>query len=138
MRHRSGYKKLGRSSAHRSAMLAAVVCSLIEEKRVTTTLTKAKEARRLAERMVTLGRKGTLAARRQALATLHRETPVSALFDDISPRFEGRNGGYTRVVKLRRRSSDSSEMAILEWVDMEIPDKKKKKQAEEAPAEEAS
>lgn len=135
MRHRSGYKKLGRTSAHRSAMLAAMVCNLIEQKRITTTVTKAKLARSLAERMVTLGRKGTLAARRQALSKLHRPHLVSVLFDEITPRFEGRNGGYTRIIKLRRRPSDGSEMVLLEWVGIEVPAKRKTATPEPEPAE---
>jgi large subunit ribosomal protein L17 len=117
MRHRKSGNKLGRSGAHRRAMLAALVCGLIKEKRIKTTLPKARVTRSLAEKMVTLGRQGTLHARRQAIATLRQPDRVGILFDEIAPRFEGRNGGYTRIVKLGRRSSDGSEMAILEWVD---------------------
>lgn len=133
MRHRKKTGRLGRSSAHRKATMSALVCSLIEEKRITTTLAKAKNARVLAEKMVTLGRKGDLAARRQALRKLLQRKPVSVLFGEIAPKYDGRNGGYTRIVKLGKRKSDSSEMAILEWVDVEVPDKKKK----QAPAEES-
>jgi large subunit ribosomal protein L17 len=117
MRHRKSGNKLGRSGAHRRAMLAALVCGLIKEKRIKTTLPKARVTRSLAEKMVTLGRQGTLHARRQAIATLRQPDRVGILFDEIAPGFEGRNGGYTRIVKLGRRSSDGSEMAILEWVD---------------------
>ena len=117
MRHRKSGNKLGRSGAHRRAMLAALVCGLIKEKRIKTTLPKARVTRSLAEKMVTLGRQGTLHARRQAIATLRQPDRVGILFDEIAPGFEGRNGGYTRIVNLGRRSSDGSEMAILEWVD---------------------
>lgn len=138
MRHKKKVKKLGRSPSHRKATLSALVCSLIEEKRIKTTITKAKLVRSIAERMVTLGRKGTLAARRLAIKNLTREKPVAKLFTEIAPSFEGRNGGYTRIVKLGRRRSDSSEMVILEWVDMVIPDKKKKKTEPAADKKEAA
>ena len=131
MRHRNSNKKLGRTSAHRRAMLAALVCNLIEEKRITTTLSKAKLARPLAEKMVTLGRAGTLAARRQALARLRQKGRVAKLFTEIAPGLKDRQGGYVRIVKLGRRSSDSSEMAVMEWVGIAAPDKKRKKKAEE-------
>ncbi len=117
MRHRIKSKKLGRSGAHRKAMLANMVSSLINEKRITTTLQKARLARSMAEKMVTIGRRGTLADRRRAIAILHQPDAVGVLFSDIVPRMEGRHGGYTRIYKLGRRSSDSSEMAILEWVE---------------------
>jgi len=120
MRHRNGNTKLGRSSSHHKAMMAALVCGLIKDKRIKTTVSKAKLARSMAEKMVTLGRAGTLAARRQAIAKLRREDIVAILFDEIAPSFEGRNGGYTRVTKLGRRSSDGSEMAILEWVESAV------------------
>jgi large subunit ribosomal protein L17 len=119
MRHRKLDTKLGRSSAHRKALMASLVCNLIEQGRITTTVTKAKQARRIADKMVTLGRKGTLAARRQAISALQRTDRVGKLFADVVPQFEGRQGGYTRIVKLGKRSSDGSEMAILEWVGAE-------------------
>lgn len=106
--------------------MAALVCGLIERKRIKTTLSKAKEARRVAEKLVTTARKGTLAARRLAIAELHREAVVTELFEAIVPAFEGRQGGYTRIVKLGQRSSDGSEMALLEWVDIKPPEKKKR------------
>jgi large subunit ribosomal protein L17 len=130
MRHLVKDKKLGRSGSHREALMASLVCNLIAEKRITTTLPKAREARRLAEKMVTTARKGTLAARRRALAVLRQEKHVVTLFDDIAPRYTDRPGGYTRILKTGQRPSDGSEMAILEWVDMEVPDKKRKKKAE--------
>jgi large subunit ribosomal protein L17 len=117
MRHRKKTVKLGRTSAHRNELLANLVCGLIEHRRIKTTFAKAKAARSLAEKMVTLGKKGTLAARRQAIATLKQEGLVRVLFDDIAPGFESRSGGYTRILKLGRRMSDSSEMVLLEWVE---------------------
>lgn len=117
MRHRKKTIKLGRTSAHRDELLASLVCSLITEKRIKTTLPKAKAARSLAEKMVTFGKKGSLADRRQAIAKLHNPKAVKELFDNVAPVFAERAGGYTRIVKLGRRISDSSEMAILEWVE---------------------
>ena len=117
MRHRKKTIKLGRTGAHRNELLANLVCALIDTKRIKTTLPKAKAARSLAEKMVTLGKKGTLAARRQAISTLKQADSVKELFDNIAPTFAERAGGYTRIVKLGRRISDSSEMVVLEWVD---------------------
>jgi len=133
MRHRKDSTKLGRSSAHLKATTAALVCGLIEEKRIRTTLSKAKLARRKAEKMVTLGRAGTLHARRRAISILRSESAVAKLFAEVAPSFTDRNGGYTRIVKLGRRSSDSSEMAILEWVGITAPDKKRKTPKAEKP-----
>jgi large subunit ribosomal protein L17 len=142
MRHQKKRIKLGRTADHRKALLANQVCSLIEHQRIKTTLAKAKAVRPLAERMVTLGKKGSLHARRTALATLRQKTAVKKLFDDIAPRSAERNGGYTRIVKLGRRRSDSAPMAFIEWVDMlevveEKPAKKegKRKTAEPKPEE---
>ncbi|HEU0275450.1 MAG TPA: 50S ribosomal protein L17 [Candidatus Udaeobacter sp.] len=118
MRHQKKTIKLGRTAEHRKALLANQVCSLIEHQRIKTTLAKAKAARPLAERMVTLGKKGSVHARRTALATLRQKKAVKKLFDDIASRSGERNGGYTRIVKLGRRKSDSAPMAFLEWVDM--------------------
>lgn len=117
MRHRKKTVKLGRTSAHRNELLANLVCALIDNKRIKTTLPKAKAARSLAEKMVTLGKKGTLASRRQAISILKQTDAVKELFDHIAPAFSERAGGYTRIVKLGRRMSDSSEMVLLEWVD---------------------
>jgi large subunit ribosomal protein L17 len=113
--------KLGRTSEHRNAMLANLVCSLIEHKRVTTTLAKAKAARSVAEKMVTLGKKGTIAHRRLAVARLHQEKAAKILFKDIAPAFKDRSSGYTRIVKLGQRQGDASQSAILEWVDTVAP-----------------
>jgi large subunit ribosomal protein L17 len=117
MRHRKKTVKLGRTSAHRNELLANLVCALIDNKRIKTTLPKAKAARSLAEKMVTLGKKGTLAARRNAISTLKQTDSVKELFESVAPTFADRAGGYTRIVKLGRRISDSSEMVLLEWVD---------------------
>jgi large subunit ribosomal protein L17 len=129
MRHQKKTVKLGRTAEHRKALLANQVCSLIEHQRIKTTLAKAKAVRPLAERMVTLGKNGSIHARRTALATLRQKNAVKKLFDDIAPRSAERNGGYTRIVKLGQRKSDSAPMAFIEWVDAE-------KVVEEKPAEE--
>jgi len=120
MRHRKKTIKLGRDSAHRKAMLGNMVCSLINEKRITTTLPKARAARSLAEKMVTLGKRGDLHARRQAISRLRSQDSVYELFSTIAPAMSERNGGYTRIIKKGKRSSDASEMAILEWVDVTV------------------
>lgn len=121
MRHLKKTVKLGRTGAHRNAMLANQVCSLIVEGRIKTTISKAKATRSLAEKMVTLGKAGTLAARRQALATIKQPEQVKKLFEEIAPKFAGRAGGYTRMTKLGPRMSDASEMVILEWVEASAP-----------------
>lgn len=118
MRHRKRTAKLGRTSSHRNAMLANLVCSLIVHKRVTTTLAKAKAARSVAEKMVTLGKSGTIHDRRLASARLlQQEDAVKILFNEIAPAQKARNGGYTRIIKLHPRQGDAAEVAILEWVD---------------------
>lgn len=117
MRHRKKTVKLGRTSAHRDAMLANQVASLIEHQRIKTTLAKAKAVRPLAEKMVTLGKRGDLHARRQAAAYLGQKVAVQKLFSEIAPRAATRNGGYTRIIKLGPRQSDSAPMALIEWVD---------------------
>jgi large subunit ribosomal protein L17 len=117
MRHLKRTAKLGRTSEHRNAMLANLVCSLIKHKRVTTTLAKAKAARSVAEKLVTLGKKGSLHHRRLAVARLHQEDAAKILFKEIAPAFKDRNGGYTRIVKMNQRIGDSAPKAILEWVD---------------------
>jgi large subunit ribosomal protein L17 len=106
--------------------MSALVCSHIARKRIRTTVSKAREARRLAEKMVTLARTGTLAARRRAIAQLGKRSEVAELFENIAPRFDGRAGGYTRIVRLGPRASDGSEMVCLEWVDIDVPDRKRK------------
>lgn len=121
MRHRKKTIKLGRTGSHRDAMLSNMACSLIREKRIKTTLPKARAARVLAEKMVTLGKKGTVAARRRAVSKLHQKDCVKELFDEIAPSFSSRQGGYTRILKLGKRGADSAEMAFLEWVDYQPP-----------------
>jgi large subunit ribosomal protein L17 len=137
MRHQKKTVKLGRTAEHRKALLANQVCSLIRHQRIKTTLAKAKAVRPLAERMVTLGKNGSIHARRTALATLRQKNAVKKLFDDIAPRSAERNGGYTRIVKLGQRKSDSASMAFIEWVDMtevveEKPAEEKKAKRKEA------
>src|ERR1700744_2793910 len=117
MRHLKRTAKLGRTSEHRNAMLANLVCSLIEHKRVTTTLAKAKAARSVAEKLVTLGKSGTVHDRRLAVARLHQESAAKILFKDIAPVYKDRKGGYTRIIKLEQRQGDAAQRAILEWVD---------------------
>lgn len=121
MRHRVKKIKLGRRGAHRDAMLANMVCSLIAERRIKTTLAKAKVVAPMAEKMVTLGKKGTMAARRKAAAALKQDAAVKILFDELTSEFADRSGGYTRITKLGPRMSDASEMAILEWVEAGDP-----------------
>jgi large subunit ribosomal protein L17 len=119
MRHQKKTIKLGRTAEHRRALLANQVCALIQHQRIKTTLAKAKAVRPLAERMVTLGKSGSIHARRTALAVLHQKNAVRKLFDDIAQRSAERSGGYTRIVKLGARKSDSARMAFIEWVDAE-------------------
>ena len=130
MRHRKNTRKLGRTSSHRDAMLANIVASLIIHKRVKTTLAKAKAARPLAEKLVTLGKGGTLHDRRLAVAKIGQRDAVATLFKTIAPGFKDRKGGYTRIIKLGPRQSDSAPVAFLEWVDYAV-------EAEAAPVEKA-
>ena len=111
-----GTRKLSRPTDHRLAMLKAMVTYLLENGRIETTLMRAKEVRSLAEKMITLGRTNTLHAKRQALAFITKEDVVKKLFDEISPRYADRNGGYTRVLRTGPRRGDAAEMAIIELV----------------------
>ena len=129
MRHQKKTVKLGRSQAHRDSLLANQVCSLIEHRRIKTTLAKAKATKPLAERMVTLGKKGDLHARRIAISYLNHKEIVKKLFTEIAPASATRKGGYTRIVKLGARLSDSAPMAFLEWVDY-APELKKEEVVE--------
>jgi large subunit ribosomal protein L17 len=117
MRHHRTGKKLGRDSAHRKALYANLTSALIEHGRIRTTETKAKAVRPIAEKMITLGRDGSIHARRQALAYLRTQEIVHMLFSEVAPRFRDRPGGYTRVVKLGPRQGDAAPMAYLELVD---------------------
>jgi len=121
MRHRVKTVKLQRDAAPRTSLLANLVCSLIEHRRIRTTLAKAKALRPVAERMVTLGKRGDLHARRQAVAKLHQRDAVKVLFDEIAVACKDREGGYTRITKLGQRASDSAPMAFIEWVDAYVP-----------------
>ena len=138
MRHQNKVKKLQRTSAHRRSLLANLVCSLIEHKQIRTTLAKAKAVRPVAEKMVTLAKRGDLHARRQAIAYLRHKTIVSELFQVVGPLSKERKGGYTRIVKLGQRLSDSAPMAFIEWVDRpaEETPAPKAEEAAEAPAAE--
>jgi large subunit ribosomal protein L17 len=129
MRHQKKTVRLGRKAEHRKALLANQVCNLIEHQRIKTTLAKAKAVRPLAEKMVTLGKNGSIHARRTAFSTLRHKDAVKKLFDEIAPRSTERNGGYTRIVRLGQRKSDSASMAFIEWVDAAVV-------VEEKPAEE--
>lgn len=142
MRHRRKTVKLGRSAAHRDALLANQALSLIEHGRIKTTLAKAKAVKPLAEKLVTLAKTGSLHARRRALALLHNNSArttkaVGKLFSEIGPRSATRNGGYTRIVKLGPRQSDSAPIAYIEWVDIAVAEETKpepEKAAKKAPA----
>ena len=112
-----GTRKLGRPTEHRMAMLRGMTTLLLENGSVETTLTRAKEVRSLAEKMITLGKKNTLASRRAALAFITKESVVTKLFTEIAPKYESRNGGYTRIYKIGPRRGDAAEMALLKLVD---------------------
>jgi large subunit ribosomal protein L17 len=117
VRHQRAGRKLGRDSAHRKALYANLTASLIEHGRIKTTVAKAKEVRPVAEEMITLGRRGDVPARRQALKFLRSQDVVHKLFSEVGPRFSDRPGGYSRIVKLGPRQGDAAEMAYLELVD---------------------
>ncbi len=116
MRHRKDHRKLGRSPSHRKAMLRNLVTSLLEEEQVRTTTAKAKEVCRVAERMITLGKRGTLHARRHALRTIRSKQVAAKVFEALSDRYRNREGGYTRVMKIGRRVGDNAEMAIIQLI----------------------
>ncbi len=117
MRHLKAGRKLNRSASHRKALFRNLVTSLIEREQVRTTDAKAKELRRIADRMITLGKRGTLHARRQALAYIRSQTVVHKLFEEVATRFRARPGGYTRVVKLGHRHGDAAAMSVIELTD---------------------
>ena len=116
MRHQKRGRKLWRDSAHRKSLYANLTAELIQHGRIRTTLAKAKEVRPVAEQMITLGKRGDLHARRQAVAFLRQKPVVKSLFDDIAPRYAERPGGYTRIIKLGPRLGDAAEMAYIELV----------------------
>lgn len=117
MRHRVHTFKVGRTSSHRRAMLANMVSSLIEHGQITTSLVKAKEARRFAEKLVTMAKSDNVHHRRLAVARIHDKSAVKKLFDEIAPKYMERQGGYTRILKLGKRIGDATEMSILQWVE---------------------
>lgn len=136
--------KLQRDASHRKALLANLTCSLIEHRRIRTTLAKAKALRPVAEKLVTLAKRGDLHARRLAVAELHQQGAVKKLFEEIAPACKDRQGGYTRIIKLGQRATDSAPMAFIEWVDLAVlvapaaeeaaPEVVEAPAAEEAPA----
>ena len=115
-----GTRKLGRPTAHRMAMLRGMVTLLLENGQIETTLTRAKEVRSMAEKMITLGKKNTLASRRAALAYITKESVVTKLFNEIAPNYANRNGGYTRIMKLGPRRGDAAELAIVALVEADV------------------
>jgi large subunit ribosomal protein L17 len=135
MRHLVSGSKLGRNPAHRRATLRNLVTNLIEKERIQTTLRRAKAARPIAERMITLGKRDSLHSRRQAAAFLQTVDATKKLFADLAPRFADRPGGYTRIVRVGWRIGDGAELAILEFIGSEL--KKKDKKGKKAKAEEA-
>ncbi|MGD0306567.1 MAG: 50S ribosomal protein L17 [Candidatus Acidiferrales bacterium] len=135
MRHLKSGSKLGKQPAHRRAVLRNLVTNLIEKERIHTTILRAKATRRLAEKMITLGKRDSLHARRQAAAFLMTPGATEKLFKDLAPRFAQRPGGYTRIVRAGWRLGDGAELAILEFIGSEL--KKKEKKARRKPAEEA-
>ena len=116
MRHRKKGRQLGRQTKHRWALFRSLVTSLLEHERIETTEAKAKEIRGFTDRMITLGKEGTLPARRQALSFIRSKDVVSKLFSDVAPRFKDRSGGYTRMVKTRRRIGDAAKLVAIELV----------------------
>src|SRR6201995_1876531 len=120
MRHGKAHRKLGRTTAHRTAMFANMAASLIKHEQIVTTLPKAKELRPIVEKLVTLGKRGDLHARRQAIAEMRDIAMVRKLFDVIGPRYKERNGGYTRVLRAGYRYGDSAPVAVIEFVDRDV------------------
>ncbi|MBK7947220.1 MAG: 50S ribosomal protein L17 [Deltaproteobacteria bacterium] len=125
MNHRRNQRKLSRTSSHRKALLRNMVTSLLEHEAIRTTDAKAKELRGVAEKMITLGKRGTLHARRQALATIRSKEVTAKLFDELAGRYRTRAGGYTRIVKLGPRPGDAAPMALIELVDRTAPTSQK-------------
>jgi large subunit ribosomal protein L17 len=140
MRHGNAHRKLNRTAEHRHAMFANMAAALIKHEQITTTLPKAKDLRPIVEKLVTLGKRGGLHARRQAIAEIRDAAIVKKLFDVIGPRYQSRNGGYTRVLKAGYRYGDSAPVAVIEFVDRDVDAKGldsgpvQEKAAAEAPA----
>ncbi len=139
MRHGFAGRRLGRSSSHRQAMFANLAVSLIEHEQITTTLPKAKDLRPIVEKLVTLGKRGDLHARRQVIAQIGNEAVVKRLFDTLAPRYATRNGGYLRIMKAGFRHGDNAAMAVIEFVDRDTSAKgagdRARVEAEEATSE---
>lgn len=133
MRHNKSGRSLGRNSSHRSAMLRNMVTSLLNHEKITTTDIRAKELRKLAEKMITLGKRGDVHARRQALEVIRERKVVAKLFDMIGPRYKDRPGGYTRIIKLGYRAGDNAPLSQIELVEEEFTAKPSKKVAVAAP-----
>jgi len=131
MRHRNAHRKLSRNTSHRRALLRNLVTDLLEHGRLMTTLPKAKEVRPLAEKMITLGKRDNLHARRQVQSYLMRDGIAKTVFDTIAPRFADRNGGYSRIIKLGNRKGDGADLAIIELLGSEL-EVKKAERAEKA------
>jgi large subunit ribosomal protein L17 len=125
MRHRKSGRKLGRTSSHREAMLRNMVTSLLKYEKITTTDAKAKELRKVAEKMITLGKRGDLHARRQALSFVRDREVVGKLFDELSARYRDWTGGYTRIVKMGNRAGDNAPVSIIEFIQEAGQDQKK-------------
>ncbi len=137
MRHRVSGKLFGRTANQRKALLRGLVSSLLEHQRIETTLAKAKEVKKLAERVITLGVRGDLHAKRVALSHVPNRSSVAKLFNEIAPRLSGRNGGYLRLVQTRNRVNDSAPMAVLEFVDYEeVKAKEEKKETKKSKSKE--
>ncbi|MFO7831663.1 MAG: 50S ribosomal protein L17 [Desulfuromonadaceae bacterium] len=117
MRHNKTGRRLGRNSSHRKAMLRNMVTSLLDQEKITTTDARAKELRKLAEKMITLGKRGDLHARRQVLSVVQDKKVVAKLFDRLAPRYAERNGGYTRIIKVGNRAGDNAPVSIIEFVE---------------------
>jgi len=120
MRHGNSGRKLNRTASHRKALFANMAASLIEHEQIVTTLPKAKELRPIVEKLVTLGKRGDLHARRQAISQIRNETMAKRLFDEIAPRYADRNGGYLRIMKAGYRFGDNAPMAVIEFVDRDV------------------
>jgi len=140
MRHGNGYRKLNRTHEHRAAMFANMVCSLIEHEQIKTTLPKAKELKRIMDKMISLGKKGDLHSRRVAASRIKQDAAVAKLFEVLGPRYAERNGGYTRVLKAGFRYGDMAPMAIIELIERDVDAKgaadKARVAADEAMADE--
>jgi large subunit ribosomal protein L17 len=134
MRHRKRGRQLGRNTKHRRALYRNLVTSLLDHERIETTLAKAKEVRGITDKMITLGKEGTIAARRQAAAYLTKRDTVKKLFAEIAPRLAGHPGGYTRIIKTRLRQGDAASMAVVELTRLAAPNEAGKTEAGKTPA----